>query len=252
MKLAFSAPTRDEQQTRELFEGFKAAGYQGLQLKPAQYHAYLDEPEALLEAWPQLRGAVSGLICAGRLDEAGRTHLGRVCRFAGAVRAERIIFCHGEPREPLTSADLERFADQLDELGGEAREQGTKLSLHHHHNQPCMHRRDFDIFFGRARSFGLTVDTAHLAKSGIRDLAEVIRTFGWAIDNFHMKDFAEGQFRVLGQGEIDFEPIHTAVHAIGYDGWVAADEESGGEIATAMQACFDAIVDGLAAAKPRD
>jgi sugar phosphate isomerase/epimerase len=132
-------------------------------------------------------------------------------------------------------------------LGLEARQYGVHLSLHHHYNQPVMHRTDFDIFFERVRpeSLGLTVDTAHLVKSGIHDVAEIIRTFGRLINNFHMKDFSEGNWKVLGQGSIDFDPIFRAIKGIDYQGWISADEESGGTIRESMQACLQFMKKGL-------
>ena len=247
MKIAFSAPTRDEDQTRELMSGFAELGYDGLQLKTAQFRDDLDQPEALLERWPALRGRIGGLIIGGKLDEAGCASLRRVFRFAGAVDAPLVIFCHGEARDGLSHADLAEFADILDLLGGEARDAGTKLSLHQHFNNPCMHRSDLDVFFDRPRSFGLTADTAHLAKSGIADIPEVIRTFASAIDNFHIKDLAGSDFVMLGQGDVSFEPIFQTIREVGYDGWVAADEESGSDLTMAMKHCHRFITNGLGA-----
>ena len=134
------------------------------------------------------------------------------------------------------------------ELGLEAQQQyGVKLSLHHHHNNPVMYREDFDIFFDRIKeqSIGLTVDTAHLVKSGVHDVAELIRSFGHVIDNFHLKDFEQGDWRVLGEGAIDFKPIFGAIQAINFKGWMSADEESGGEVLEGMKACYAYMRNGL-------
>jgi sugar phosphate isomerase/epimerase len=72
-----------------------------------------------------------------------------------------------------------------------------------------MYRRDFDVFFDAVddRTVTLTVDTAHLVKSGIDDIAGVLRDFREVIDNVHLKDIADGDFKVLGQGHIDFAPV---------------------------------------------
>jgi sugar phosphate isomerase/epimerase len=95
----------------------------------------------------------------------------------------------------------------------------------------------------------LTVDTAHLVKSGVEDVAGLIRDMAPVIDNFHMKDFADGEFKVLGQGRIDFAPIFAAVRQIGYSGVVSTDEESGAELKGAMLSCVRFMRDGLAQAK---
>lgn len=90
----------------------------------------------------------------------------------------------------------------------------------------------------RAGTVGLTVDTAHLVKSGVSDIAGLIRDLRDVIDNFHLKDFADGCFRVLGTGDIDFGPVFAAILETGYDGWLSADEESGADVVEAMRQCY--------------
>lgn len=240
MKLAFSRPTGTETEQRELFSSFRAAGFQGLQLKAGQYERYLDAPLRFQEEWGDDPANTSALIAGGSLDEAGIQRLRRVIRFASAVRSERVVFCHALSRRGLTPADLRRFAGILSDLGKEAQAAGVRLSLHHHYDQPVMHCADFDTFFEAADedAIGLTLDTAHLVKSGVRDIAELVHAFAPVIDNVHLKDFAAGEFRVLGEGEIDFAPVFRALRAIGYDGWLCADEESGGDLSTGMTASF--------------
>jgi len=239
MKLAFSKPTSHEER-QELFTHFRAAGYEGLQLKHGQYAEYIDAPERFIEQWKGEAAALaSGLIAGGNLDDAGIASLRKLFRFARVVGTERIIFCHSQPRAGLTNADIQRFAHILSELGKEAQQYGTALSLHHHYNQPVMHRLDFAVFFEAVENDAvkLTVDTAHLVKSGIDDIAGILLDYRHVIDNIHMKDIANGEFKVLGQGTIDFVPIFSALQEIGYDGWLCADEESGSDLNGAMEAC---------------
>lgn len=232
MKFAFSVPTKSSEERASLFNQYRAAGYDGLQLKKGQYQQYIDRPEEFTDVSGGQLGAASGLIVGGQLDDDGVAALRKLVGFAGSVGGERIIFCHSHPREGVTAADIKRFAKLLSGLGKEAREHGVKLSLHHHYNQPVMYRNDFDVFFDAVEdgAVGLTVDTAHLVKSGIDDLGSLIRDFGHVIDNFHLKDFSDGEFQVLGQGALDFAPVFSGIRAIGFNGWLCADEESGGDI----------------------
>src|SRR5436305_2059241 len=46
----------------------------------------------------------------------------------------------GQPRQGLSRADIKRFAHRLSDLGKEAHQHATSLSLHHHYNQPVMYR----------------------------------------------------------------------------------------------------------------
>jgi sugar phosphate isomerase/epimerase len=240
MKLAFSRPTANREEQRQLFENYQGVGYGGLQLKASQYMPSIENPQQFRDEWGHLDGVAAGLILGGKLDDAGVTTLRKLFTFASAVGSERIIFCHGVPRTEVTDDDILHFAKLLSDLGREAQQQGVALSLHHHYNQPVMHRADIATFFDAADpdAVGLTIDTAHLVKSGIEDVAGVIREFGDVIDNFHLKDFADGDWRVLGHGGLDFDSIFAAIGDIGYEGWLCADEESGGDLLGGMQACY--------------
>jgi inosose dehydratase len=247
IKLAFSRPTSTEEERTLLFQQYREIGYDGLQLKAVQYMPYLTEPERFREVWGHLPGIGSALITGGRLDEASIEQLRQVFRFASAIGTDIIVYCHGIPRAEVSPEDIRRYAGILSDLGLEAQQQGVKLSLHHHYNNPVMYRDDFDLFFEsiKGSSVGLTVDTAHLVKSGIDGVAEVISSFGHVIDNFHLKDFEQGDWRVLGQGAINFEPIFGAIRKIGYKGWISADEESGGSVLEGMKDCYAYMRNGL-------
>ncbi|RYX85432.1 sugar phosphate isomerase/epimerase [bacterium] len=242
-RYAFSIPTDGPEEQTQLFGGFNAAGFAGLQLKGGQYARYLNEPQQFLDEWGNDKGTVAGLIYGGGLEAEGQANLRRVFDFAGAVGSEMVIFCHGRSRDSVSDDDIRGFARQLSALGAEALERGVKLSLHNHFDNPVMHRADFTTFFEAITpgTVGLTLDTAHLQKSGVFDIAGVVRDYGSFIDNMHLKDFADGQFKTLGRGEIDFSEIFAALHEIKFEGWLCADEESETGVAESLRASFDFI-----------
>jgi sugar phosphate isomerase/epimerase len=247
MKLAFSKPTRTDEDRDLLFRSFGPVGYDGLQLKAGQYDGYIDEPARFVDEWGPYAGVASALITAGNLDAQSNEALRRVFRFAGAVGSDLVILCLGIPREGLSQEQIEDFAGQASRLGAEAQDAGVKLSVHNHYGCPAMTRHDLEVFFGavEAAVVGLTLDTAHLVKSGEEDLAAIVRDFAAVIDNFHLKDFAAGEWRVLGHGDIDFGPVFAAIAETGYDGWVSCDEESGSELVPAMEECYRFMRAGL-------
>lgn len=246
MRLAFSRSTRGEPERAELFARFGGAGFAGLQLKSNQYADYLDDPDRFLAEWGRYPGIASALIHGGLLDEQGVAAIRRVMQFGRAVGADLVVYWPGEPRG--SGADLAAFARRVSELGHEATDLGLRLSLHHHHNQIVMTGAEIEQFFAAIDpgSVGLTIDTAHLVKSGMLDVAGVIRAFAPVIDNFHLKDYGDGAWQVLGDGEMDFAPIFAAIREIGYDGWVCADEESGADLAGALASSHRMLVAGLA------
>jgi inosose dehydratase len=237
VKLAFSKPTRDVAAQRLLFDRYRAAGYDGLQLKGNQYSAYVESPARFRDEWGDDPAHVSSLITMSPLDEAGTASLRSLFGFAAAVEAERIVVCHDVPRSGLTDNDLVGFARVLSGLGRESRDLGVTLSLHHHTNQPVMHRRDFDVFFDAVEDAAvrLTVDTGHLMKSGVLDIAGLIRDLAPVIDNIHLKDYADGEFRLLGQGTVEFNDILAALTVLDSGTTLCVDEESRAEIGAGLE-----------------
>jgi inosose dehydratase len=243
MRLAFSKPTRTDDQQRELLTTFRDCGYDGLQLKLGQYSAYLDDPPSIFGDYPALEGAISGLIVGVRADdETAVAQLRKVTRFANQVSADLIVVVPGGGRD-----DIPGIAAQFAELGKEAADTGARLTLHDHADGPLMLPEDHEVFYaqGADTPYGLTVDTAHLIKSGVPDIAGLIRRFAPSIDNYHVKDIADGEWAVLGDGEIDFAPVFEAILETGYDGWVSCDEESGSELRGAMEQCYRVLSEGL-------
>lgn len=243
MKLAFSKPTAGTEEQRQLLESFRAAGYDGLQLKASQYRPHLDDPGGFQERWSDDPACASALIAGGTLDPDGLAGLRSVISFAGAVGSERVVFCHGIGRSGVSDADIAAFARTLSEVGREAADRGVALSLHHHYDQPVMHRNDLAVFFDAADrdAVRLTIDTGHLVKSGVFDVAGVVADFGSVIDNFHLKDFADGQFRLLGQGTIDSDNLFATIRTIGYDGWLCVDEETDAGLVEGMELSMEFV-----------
>jgi inosose dehydratase len=67
-------------------------------------------------------------------------------------------------------------------------------------------------------------DTAHLAAGG-GDPAELIRAYSDRIAHIHLKDLVREpvSFRPLGEGDLDFDSILSAIHKVGYDGWLVVE-----------------------------
>lgn len=227
MRRAFSKPVPPDQ-IDQLVARFRGEGYDGLQLKQGQYVESIADPAPLLERWGGEPGAFSALIMFDTLEVDGLERLDRVIEFAVRVGSERVVFCHDHPREGVDETVLRGFARILSDRGLRAQDQGVTLSLHHHFGQPVMLPDDMRVFFGAIAegSVGLTVDTAHLAKSGIMNLPAFCIEFAEVIDNLHLKDYSDGRWALLGEGELPLAECLTALDAAGYDGWLCVDEES--------------------------
>lgn len=249
--MAFSKPTRGAEQQRLLFDRYPAFGFAGLQLKGNQYGDYVDDPvvgaERFREDWGTEPGHVSSLITMNPLDEAGTERLRRMIQFAGAVGSPRVVLCHDVPRDGLEDADLIRFASELSDHAEEAAVHGVALSLHHHTGEPVMHRRDFEVFFGAVRdnTLRLTVDTGHLLRSGVTDIPAILSDFASVLDNIHLKDYKDDEFRLLGQGSVDLQSVLDTIAGLDAGVTLCVDEESRAEIVEGLQVSQDYLTQHL-------
>ena len=248
MKLAFSGATDD---VASLYGMFGEIGFNGLQLKWNQFGHYLDRPQQFVDQYGHIPGVASAVIGGWSPSDNSTAALRKTFEFGRTAGTELVIICLALDRDTVSDDDIRSLAGSISEFGREAIDLGLKLSVHNHAGQPVMRRPDFQVFFDATAegTVGLTLDTAHAAKSGIDDLAELIRATAGYLDNFHMKDLAENEFKVLGEGGIDFDPIFKAIEDIGYDGWVSADEESGADVGGALKTCHDFLTAGLGGAK---
>ncbi len=248
MKYAYSAPTRNHAETLFMFDNFRRLGYDGLQLKGGQYAGFLENPAQFLEEYGSDPGLVSSLILGLNVEDDDSVEMfNKIMAFARAVKSERLVVCLTSRNEGFAAGDIRKMGRATGDLGQAALDQGVKLSVHNHYQSPLMHRDDFDTFFSASAtgSLGLTLDTAHAVKSGISAIDEIICSFKTIIDNIHLKDYEDGEWRVLGRGSIDFDPVFKALRESGYNGWVSTDEESGADLSEAMVHCGRFMRKGL-------
>jgi sugar phosphate isomerase/epimerase len=245
--IAFSKPTRGAEQQRLLFDSYPEFGFAGLQLKGNQYGDYLEDPERFQADWGTEPGHVSSLITMSPLDAEGKQRLRAIIGFASAVGSQRVVLCHDVPREGLDDSDLIRFAGELSDLAEEAAGQDVVLSLHHHTGEPVMHRRDFEVFFGAVRdnTLRLTVDTGHLLKSGVTDISALLTDFAAVIDNIHLKDYEDGEFRLLGQGSVELTSVLDTIAKLDPGTTLCVDEESRAEVLEGLEVSRDYLTQHL-------
>jgi sugar phosphate isomerase/epimerase len=232
MRIAFSKPVTPEQ-FPSLLQSFGPSGYDGLQLKTGQFLPWVSEPDDFRALVGKHPGASAGLVYFDELDD---DRLAAVIDFASEVGTELVVFCHNRSREGVTRADREHLARRLSVHGKRAQEAGIRLSLHHHFDQPVMLPEDVREFWAAVEpgAVGLTGDTAHLAKSGVADIPGFVREFAPIIDNVHLKDYADGQWRLVGEGSLDLDGILAALADTGFDGWLCIDEESDASLADGL------------------
>ncbi len=198
-------------------------GYDGLQPKKGQYAPWLDDIDAFRDKFDVSQ--IMGIIANGPDED----DLRRCMNFAGELGLAAVTWVPGWRRDQVNEAAYKSAVETLNQLGEYAQEKGTRLSLHNHSGLLFQDEKDMAGFCGLAKSecAGITLDTAHLALGGVKDVAGVIRDCKDHIDLFHIKDLKGTKFCLLGDGDLDFEDIFKAIHDIGFDGWLVVDDESG-------------------------
>jgi inosose dehydratase len=216
--------------TEEAVRDIAAAGYAGIELFDGnlmQYAGREDDFRRLLEQNGQaLVGVYSGAdfiypdILAEELFK-----IAQVAELAARLGAEHLVVGGGAIRSTgNTDDDYRRFGTGLDRVVELANRHGLTPSFHPHLGTSAQTPEQVARVFALT-SIGFCPDTAHLDAAG-GDSAELIRTYGDRIPYVHLKDYADGAFLPLGQGQLDFDRILDALAEIGYDGWITVELDS--------------------------
>lgn len=231
MRVGISRISASAEQAYAVLEAARDHGFEGVQLKPAQYRPFLGSPSAFGDHY----GSLADLACGGLIAYPGGEparwgeHLAEILPFAAAVRAEHICVCADVFNTAASDEQIRSVAEALGAIGQSARRQGMVISIHNHVNSLVETEDDIARLLDRLDPAvcGLTLDTAHAAKAGISDVHRLIGRFRSHLLNVHLKDMdAQGHFCALGAGSLQVEPVLAALDEVGYAQWLIVDEET--------------------------
>jgi len=221
MLLGYSRPGSPDEVT-DMISQSAAQSWDGLQLKGGQYAPWLDDVDGFREKFDVSQ--IMGIIAYGSDED----NLRCCADFAGELHLAAVTWVPAWNRDQVNEAAYRKAAESLNRLGEYALGKGTRLSVHNHSGLLFQDEKDLAGFrqFVQPEYAGLTLDTAHLALGGVKDVAGVIREYKDCIDLFHIKDLKGRKFCPLGDGELDFDAIFDAIRDTGFDGWLVVDDES--------------------------
>ncbi len=231
MKIGISRISRTPEEAYEVLSAASRYGFEGVQLKPAQYNEFLTSPESFQQRY----GSLAALSCGGLIVYPGddpstwADKADTVLPFASAVNAQHICFCSGVYSTGASEDEVNAVAQALTTIGQRARQHNLVISIHNHVGSLVETEDDIARLLERLdpKICGLTLDTAHAAKAGIAQVERLAVRFQSHLLNVHLKDLAsDGQFCALGQGTLPLGPILDALSAIRYDQWLIVDEET--------------------------
>lgn len=201
--LFYLANGPDEQALRDVAQ----AGYDGVELFDGNLNRYADQQERL-EGMLRDNGLTLVAVYSGanfiyadaledelaRLEMAAKLGRRFGARFltvgGGAIRA-------GGTRE----GDYEALARGLDKVVALARRYGLEANYHPHLGTMSQSSEALAKIM-RLTEIPLCPDLAHILAGG-GDPVEVVRTYRDRIPYIHLKDYADGAFLPLGEGQVD-------------------------------------------------
>lgn len=233
MKIGISRPSHSEAESREVLSCARRFGFEGVQLKPAQYNAFLSDPEAFSRHYGDLAGLAAGglIFYPGGNPAEWEGLLQPAIAFASAVNADHICICSCVYQTGASNEEVQAVVHALAAVGRNASAQGLRISIHNHASSIVESEEDVARVLDKLdpEVCGLTFDTAHAAKGGVTDFTSTIRRFKNHLINVHLKDLGgDGKFCPLGQGTLNLDPIFDALREIDYKQWLIVDEESPG------------------------
>lgn len=206
-----------------------AVGYAGTEMFDGNLADFASTPEVLIDSLQsnglELISVYTGanFIYADVLpDELYR--INRAAELAVMFGARRLVVGGGARRAAgTTNEDYLMLGAGLDRVVDIAERHGLAASYHPHLGTMAESPDEIERVFTNSR-IAFCPDTAHLAAGG-GDPAESILAHSDRIAHVHLKDLttAPFAFRPLGQGDLDFDGILSAVREAGYDDWLVVE-----------------------------
>ena len=213
--------------TEKALRDISSTGYEGFELFEGnlmQYAGREDELHGLMEELRLEMVAVysgANFIYPGILEDE-LSKIEGVARLAARFGAEHLVLGGGAVRAAgIREEDYRLLAEGLEKAVALADEAGLVTSYHPHLGSCVESPEQVERLF-EYTGINFCPDTAHLEAGG-GDSANLISTYGDRVRYVHLKDYKDGGFLPLGQGELDFTSILNALRDIGYDGWIAVE-----------------------------
>ena len=147
---------------------------------------------------------------------------------AAALGAQRVILSGGGlvKEGKVSEQDLAQKVGGLDAAARYCRETGLTFAYHNHGPEFAAGGAEIAGLIGRTDPalVAFLVDCGWAYRAGV-DLAGFFTTHRARIAGLHLRDFKGEQQVPLGQGDVDWKPLASAVRKAGFDGWVLAEEE---------------------------
>ena len=147
---------------------------------------------------------------------------------AAALGAQRVILSGGGlvKEGKVSEQDLAQKVGGLDAAARYCRGNGLAFAYHNHGPEFAAGGAEINGLIERTDPalVSFLVDCGWAYRAGV-DLAGFFTKHRARIAGLHLRDFKGEQQVPLGQGDVNWAPLASAVRKAGFDGWVLAEEE---------------------------
>lgn len=213
--------------TEDALEDISAAGYSGVEIFDGNLAQYIGREAEFRQNLERLKLQLVGTYSGANFiyqdileDELSKIE--KAAQLAASLGAEHLVVGGGAIRAGgAQKHDHRKLGEGLEAVVAIAKRAGLTPSYHPHLGTIGQAPEQIAQVFQHT-SINFCPDTAHLELGG-SDCAELIRTYADRIKYVHLKDFKDGQFLPLGQGQQDLYGILKALRDIQYDGWIGVE-----------------------------
>jgi len=214
----------------------REAGFTGIELETCMMGEYYDDA-ALLRDLLAERGLALGALClvcdwrGPRETDEEQAAAERLFRYLEGFPGTHLCLCQYPGADRLDLAGRQKNAIACaNAVAARAADRGLACSFHPNSPPGSVFRteEDYRILLDGldARVVGFCPDSGHMARGGM-DVLGMIREFRPLVRHVHFKDYgADGEWKAMGRGGIDFPGIVSFLRETGYDGWIMVEEES--------------------------
>ena len=222
----------------DILDAVCAAGYEGVEFSNVMIGGYLGSSGRFAAALER-----RGLACAAfayattgftdaQTSEEDLAGARQALEFCAALGVPLGLGGAASPSRDEYDAKLAQAISFYHTVAEQGAGMGVTVCLHphSHHGSLLESAAEYDEVLSATADSGLMFnpDAGHVVRGG-QDLMDCIRRHRDRIVHVHIKDVdAEGNWEPLGQGTIDWRSVFDFLRGSQYNGWIVAEEESGG------------------------
>ncbi len=228
MRTACEASAWGDLPIEKTMSGIVAAGYEGIETSVEEYLRRPGRLKALLRAHALALASTAAQVAfddAAAVDGEIEAVVQRA-RFLKAFGAAHIVVqgAHVERGDTLPIERHRLFADSANRLGEALAGAGVRPAFHQRVGTVVESPREIDLLCANTDGdlVDMCFDTGDLHKAGA-DAVEYFQKYARRVRYVHLKDYREGHFCALGNGEVDLKGVVSVLRRNAYDGWLVCE-----------------------------